>query len=74
MQDVTVKVHIRQETRDVLQELQRQTGVRQIELLHRAVDHFRRSLVIAETNVAYGRLQKNSLSGKRRWATGSKDD
>lgn len=50
-------VRIREETREVLRELEDQTGERTPELLARAVDQFRRSLILAETNVAYGRLR-----------------
>jgi hypothetical protein len=50
-------VRIREETRDALRDLERQTGERTPDLLARAVDQFRRSLIIAETNVAYGALR-----------------
>jgi hypothetical protein len=50
-------VRIKQETREALRELERQTGERTPELLARAVDQFRRSLILAETNVAYGALR-----------------
>jgi hypothetical protein len=50
-------VRIREETREALRELERQTGERPQELLERAVDQFRRSLILAETNVAYGRFR-----------------
>lgn len=49
-------VRIRQETRDVLRELEDRTGQGPQDLVARAVDQFRRSLILAETNVAYGRL------------------
>jgi hypothetical protein len=49
-------VRIREETREALRELEAQTGERTTELLARAVDQFRRSLILAETNVAYGRM------------------
>jgi hypothetical protein len=50
-------VRIKQETREVLRELERQTGERTPELLARAVDQFRRSLILAETNAAYSALR-----------------
>lgn len=50
-------VRIREETREALRELEDQTGERPQDLLARAVDQFRRSLILAETNVAYGRLR-----------------
>ena len=50
-------VRIRAETREALRELEHQTGQGPQELLARAVDQFRRSLILAETNVAYGRLR-----------------
>jgi hypothetical protein len=37
--------------------LENQTGQGPQDLLARAVDQFRRSLILAETNVAYGRLR-----------------
>ena len=48
---------MRDETRETLRELERQTGERQQDLLHRAVDQFRRNLILAETNTAYARLR-----------------
>jgi hypothetical protein len=50
-------VRIREETREALRELERQTHLRTPDLLARAVDQFRRSLILAETNVAYGVLR-----------------
>lgn len=50
-------VRIRRETREALRELEDQTGQRPQDLLARAVDQFRRSLILAETNIAYGRLR-----------------
>lgn len=49
-------VRIREETRQALRELEHQTGEGTQDLLARAVDQFRRSLILAETNVAYARL------------------
>lgn len=49
-------VRIRQETREILRELEEHTGQGPQDLLAHAVDQFRRSLILAETNVAYGRL------------------
>jgi hypothetical protein len=53
---VTTTVRIRSETREALRELECRTGKGTQELLDRAVDQFRRSLILAETNVAYSRL------------------
>jgi hypothetical protein len=53
-------VRIREETRDALRELEQQTGQGLQELLARAVDQFRRSLILAETDVAYGRLRSTA--------------
>jgi len=53
----TQSVRIREETRDNLRDLEELTGQSQIELLARAVDSFRRSLVLAETDCAYGALR-----------------
>lgn len=50
-------VRIRDETREALRELENQTGQGPQDLLARAVDQFRRSLILAETNVAYGRMR-----------------
>ena len=49
-------VRIREETRELLRELENQTGEGTQDLLARAVDQFRRSLILAETNIAYARL------------------
>lgn len=49
-------VRIREETREVLRELENQTGEGTQDLLARAVDQFRRSLILAETNLAYARI------------------
>jgi len=53
-------VRIRAETREALRELEERTGERTQDLLARAVDQFRRSLILAETNVAYGRVRAES--------------
>jgi hypothetical protein len=50
-------VRIREETRETLRELERQTGQKTPELLARAVDHFYRSLLFAETNRGYAELR-----------------
>ena len=50
-------VRIREETRNSLRELVHRSGERPQELLDRAVDQCRRSLILAETNVAYGALR-----------------
>lgn len=55
-------VRIKEETREKLRELQRRTGQGPQELLARAVDQFRRSLILAETNVAYGALRADEAA------------
>jgi hypothetical protein len=50
-------VRIREETRAALRELERQTGQGTQELLSRAVEQLRQSLILAETNAAYGRMR-----------------
>lgn len=54
---MTTTVRIRTETREALRELEARTGEGTQELLAQAVDQFRRSLILAETNVAYGALR-----------------
>ena len=54
---MTTTVRIRTETREALRELETRTGEGTQDLLAKAVDQFRRSLILAETNVAYGRLR-----------------
>jgi hypothetical protein len=49
-------VRIREETREALRELENQTGEGTQDLLARAVDQFRRSIILAETNIAYARM------------------
>jgi len=50
-------VWIREETRQALREIERRTGEGAQELLARAVEQLRRSLIFAETNAAYGPLR-----------------
>lgn len=50
-------VRIRKETRETLRELERETGCRTSELLARAVEQFRRSVILDSTNKAYGALR-----------------
>lgn len=50
-------IRIRSETRETLRELERETGYRTTELLARAVEQYRRSLILGLTNTAYGRLR-----------------
>jgi len=56
-------VRIREETREALRELEHQTGERPQDILARAVDQFRRSLVLAETNAAYERMRSGGWDG-----------
>ncbi|MGH3091675.1 MAG: toxin-antitoxin system protein [Gaiellaceae bacterium] len=53
-------VRIRKETREALRELERLTGQGPQDLLARAVDQFRRSLTLAEINLAYGALRADA--------------
>lgn len=55
-------VRVRQNTREQLRELEALTGQGPTEVLARAVDAFRRSLVLANTNVAYGSLRADPAS------------
>jgi len=55
-------VRIREETREALRELAQQTHQPTTDLLARAVDQFRRSLILAETNVAYGALRADAAA------------
>lgn len=55
-------VRIREETREVLRELERQTGQGPQDLLARALDQFRRSLILAETNTAYDTLRADPVA------------
>ena len=50
-------VRIRQSTRDQLRELEGLTGAGPTEVLARAVDNFRRTVILAETDVAYAALR-----------------
>lgn len=52
-------VRIKRETREALRELEDWTGCRTPDLLARAVDQFRRSWILAETNVGYAALRAN---------------
>jgi hypothetical protein len=53
-------VRIREETREALREDKDQTGQGTQDLLARAVDQLRRSLILAGTNVAYARIRAES--------------
>jgi hypothetical protein len=50
-------VRIREETRERLRDLERQTGQKTPDLLARAVDQLYRSILIAETNCGYAELR-----------------
>lgn len=52
-------IRIREETRDLLRELEERTGERTQDLLARALDQYRRSVLLAETNAAYARLEED---------------
>jgi hypothetical protein len=53
-------IRIRTETRATLRELERATGQGTQELLARAVDQLRRTLVLEETNAAYAALRADA--------------
>jgi hypothetical protein len=55
---MTSTVRIRAETREALRELESLTGERVPDLLARAVEHLRRSLILAATDAAYARLRE----------------
>ena len=57
-------VRIRSETRETLRQLERETGYRTTELLARAVEQYRRSVILGLTNTAYGALRADP----DRWA------
>ncbi len=77
-------VRIREDTRETLRDLERRTGAGPQEILARAVEQFRRSLILAEANAAYGALRQDAearseLEAERReWegtlADGLEDD
>ena len=50
-------IRIREETREALRQIERQTGEGTQELLSRAVEQLRRSLILDESNAAYGRIR-----------------
>lgn len=50
-------VRIRPETRETLRELEHQTHLGTQEILARAVDAFRRSVILADTDIAYARAR-----------------
>lgn len=54
---MSTTVRIRENSRDQLRELQRLTGEGATEVLARAIDSFRRSLILAETDIAYGAMR-----------------
>jgi hypothetical protein len=53
-------VRIREDTREALRELEQRTGEGVQDLLARAVEQLRRSLILAETNAAYARARAES--------------
>jgi hypothetical protein len=50
-------VRIRKETRETLRALEQETGFRTTELLARAVEQYRRSVILGLTNTAYAALR-----------------
>ena len=54
---MTTTVRIRENSRAQLRELEALTGVGPTEVLARAIDGFRRSLILADTDIAYGALR-----------------
>lgn len=55
----TTTVRIRANSRSQLREIERLTGQGPTEVLARAIDSFRRSIILAETDMAYGALRAN---------------
>ena len=55
-------VRIRMTTREQLRELEGLTGAGPTELLARAVDSFRRSLILADTDVAYASFRGDAAA------------
>ena len=55
-------VRIREETHETLRDLKQQTGESTPDILARAVDQFYRSILIAETNIGYAELCKDSAA------------
>jgi hypothetical protein len=63
-------IRIRAETREALRQIERQTGVGTQELLSRAVEQFRRRLILDESNAAYGRIRAaGEDDDTREWET-----
>jgi hypothetical protein len=60
-------VRIREETREALRTLERMTGLGTQELLARALELYRRDLILAETNAAYGRAGLELAAEHRLW-------
>lgn len=56
----TTTVRIRTETREALRELEARTGEGTQELLARAVDQFRRSVILTEANAGFGNLRADA--------------
>jgi hypothetical protein len=72
-------IRIREETREALRQIERQTGEGTQELLSRAVEQLRRSLILGESNAAYARIRAaGAEDDKREWeatlADGLADD
>lgn len=61
---MSTTVRIRENSRDQLRELERLTGEGPTEVLARAIDSFRRSLILADTDLAYGALRANAASSE----------
>ena len=55
----TTSVRIRESTREQLREIERLTGAGPTEAVARAVDSFRRSIILADTDIAYAEIRKD---------------
>ena len=56
----TTTVRIRTNSRSQLRELECLTGQGPTDVLARAIDSFRRSIILAETDIAYGALRTDA--------------
>jgi len=59
----TTTVRIRENSRSQLREIELLTGQGPTDVLARAIDSFRRSIILAETDIAYGALRAGVQHG-----------
>ncbi len=57
---MSTSVRIREITRQQLREIEDMTGAGPTEALARAVDSFRRSIILADTDIAYAALRQDA--------------